>query len=291
MKFAIHLPAFGEYAEPRAVADLAREAERAGWDGLFLWDHVIFTPNFYPMTDPFIALAAAAVQTDRLRLGTLLTPLPRRRPWKVARETVALDRLSGGRFILGVGLGDPAQWDYGFFGEDEDARVRAEKLDEGLALLGGLWSGELVGHEGTHYRMHEVRFQPTPLQRPRIPVWVGGWYPNKPPMRRAARWDGVAPGHLERQLTPEEWREILTYIAQHRTSSEPFDAVHSGGQTTGTDRAGDAATVRPYGEAGVTWWLEDVSPWRFGLRWEDELTPARTRPIRERVLAGPPGSA
>jgi alkanesulfonate monooxygenase SsuD/methylene tetrahydromethanopterin reductase-like flavin-dependent oxidoreductase (luciferase family) len=228
------------------------------------------------------------MSTSRIRLGPLVTPLPRRRPWKLARETVSVDRLAGGRLTLGVGIGDPVQWEFGFFGEPTDAKLRAAMLDEGLDVLTGLWSGELFSFAGAHYQLQAMKFQPRPLQQPRIPIWVGGWWPNKPPMRRAARWDGVIPGRLDRPLTPDEWRELLAYIAEHRTSAAPFDAVHSGA-TTGEDRAADAALVAGYAAAGVNWWIEDVSPYRFGWGWEDALTPAAFALMRERVRRGPPG--
>ena len=125
MRFGINLPPFGEFGDARALAELAREAESVGWDGFFIWDHILFDPSWHPMVDPWVGLAAVAMATTTIRLGTLVTPLPRRRPWKLARETVSLDRLAGGRLILGVGIGDPVTWEYGFFGEPTDARQRA----------------------------------------------------------------------------------------------------------------------------------------------------------------------
>jgi alkanesulfonate monooxygenase SsuD/methylene tetrahydromethanopterin reductase-like flavin-dependent oxidoreductase (luciferase family) len=192
MKFGISLPPFGDFAEPLFLGEIARQAEEAGWDGFFIWDHMIFDPTFYPITDPWVALTVIALHTSRMRIGTLITPLARRRPWKLARETAALDRVSQGRLILGVGLGDPAQWEYGFFGEETDAKIRAEKLDEALSILTGLWTGEPFGFQGKHFHLRPVQFLPRPLQQPRIPIWVGGFWPHKPPMRRAARWDGLS---------------------------------------------------------------------------------------------------
>jgi hypothetical protein len=288
MKYGINLPPFADFADARALAELAREAEAAGWDGFFIWDHILFDPSWHPMVDPWVGLAAVALATDRVRLGTMLTPIPRRRPWKLARETVSLDRLSGGRLILGVGIGDPVQWEYGFFGEPTDAKVRAGMLDEGLAVLAGLWRGERFGFAGEHYRLDEMVFRPMPLQRPRIPIWVGGYWPRKPPFRRAARWDGVCPGRADNQpLTPDDWREILGFIGEERTASGPFDAVH-GGQSRGDGSAEEREMVAGYAAAGVTWWIEDVSPWRFGLGWEDQWPPEMTRLMRERVRQGPP---
>ncbi len=287
MRYGLNLPPFGDFADPRALAALARDAEAAGWDGFFIWDHVVYDPSFHPIADPWVGLAAVALATERVRLGTLVTPLARRRPWQVAREAASLDRLSGGRLVLGVGLGDPAPWDFGFFGEEEDARVRARRLDEGLEIVAGLWSGRPFSYEGEHYRLREVTFLPTPVQRPRVPIWVGGWWPNKPPMRRAARWDGVVPGASERAPTPDEVRELVAYVAAHRTTEAPFDVV-IGGQTPGGDPVGGAAVVAPYAEAAATWWIEDVNPWRFGLGLEDPWSPDAAARMRERVRLGPP---
>jgi alkanesulfonate monooxygenase SsuD/methylene tetrahydromethanopterin reductase-like flavin-dependent oxidoreductase (luciferase family) len=287
MLYGISIPPFGDYADARVLADLAREAEAAEWDGFFLWDHMIFDPSGHAIADPWTALAAVAMRTERMRIGTLITPVARRRPWKLARETVTLDRLSGGRLTLGVGLGDPARWDFGFFGEDEDPRVRAARLDEGLEVLAGLWRGEPFSHQGDHYQVQAVRFQPRAAQQPRIPVWVGGAWPHRRPARRAARWDGFFPISFGDPITPNTWRAILAYIALHRESSAPFDAVQSGA-TDGADRARAAEMVAPYADVGVTWWMEDVSPYRFGRRWEDPWTAHDERLMAERVRQGPP---
>src|SRR5689334_9455775 len=156
MYYGINLPPFAEFGDARVLADLAVEAEIAGWDGFFIWDHMVFDPTWHPIVDPWVGLAAVAMRTTRIRLGTMLTPLPRRRPWKLARETVALDRLSEGRLILGVGIGDPVQWEFGFFGEPTDAKQRASMLDEGLQVLTGLWSGALFSFSGEHYQLQEM---------------------------------------------------------------------------------------------------------------------------------------
>ncbi len=211
-------PPFGDYSDARYLADMAREAEAAGWDGFFIWDHIFFDPSFHPIADPWVALAAIAINTQRIRIGMVVTPLARRRPWKLARETVSVDRLSGGRLILGIGLGDPVQWDFGFFGEERDNKVRAKKLDEGLDILAGLWSGEPFSYQGEHYQLAEMIFLPRPAQTPRIPVWVGGNWDKHAPMRRAARWDGYVPLKWGDILTPDEWRDIMAYIQQHRSS-------------------------------------------------------------------------
>jgi alkanesulfonate monooxygenase SsuD/methylene tetrahydromethanopterin reductase-like flavin-dependent oxidoreductase (luciferase family) len=286
MKFGISLPPFGDYAEPRYLAEIAREAEAVGWDGFFIWDHVMFDPTFHPIIDPWVGLAAIALNTQKIRIGTMVTPVPRRRPWQLARETVSLDRLSGGRVVFGVGLGEPPQWDYGFFGEEQDAKIRAQKLDEGLAILDGLWSGEFFGYEGTHYKLEKMRFLPRAIQSPRIPVWVGGTWNKHAPMRRAAKWDGYFPLKWQEILTPEEWKVIMDYVNQHRTNpGAPFDWVHGG---TIDDPAKSADIVKPYEEIGVTWWVEGIDPWRYGWKWEDQLTPGIIATMNARIRLGPP---
>ena len=162
MKFGMNLPPFEQFADVRLLAELAQDAENAGWDGFFIWDHILFDDLWHPMVDPWVALTAIALKTSTIRIGTVVTPLARRRPWKLARETTSIDRLSGGRLILSVGLGDPAQWEYGFFSETEDPKTRAERLDEGLDVLTGLWSGEPFGYDGKHYQLEEMQFLPTP---------------------------------------------------------------------------------------------------------------------------------
>jgi len=220
----------------------------------------------------------------------MVTPLPRRRPWKLARETVSLDRLSNGRLILGVGLGDPVQWDFGFFGEETEAPIRAQRLDEGLAILAGLWSGEQFSFQGEQYTLPEVVFRPRPLQVPRIPIWVGGWWPHKPPMRRAARWDGVVPlkatgAELGGRLSPQDVRDIVAYVRRFRTADAPFDVV-IGGHTDGDGRSEDSRIVRSYLESGATWWIEDISPFSFGWTWGGGAWPAEQ--MQGRIRRGPP---
>lgn len=255
MKFAVNLPPIGDFANPRTLPDLARQAENAGWDGFFLWDHVAL-PWDEQVADPWIALAACAMTTSSIKLGTMVTPLARRRPWKVAREATTLDHLSGGRLILGVGLGIYPQ-EYEGMGDEADPQVRAEMLDEGLDVMAGLWSGEKFTYEGKHYSVREQQFRPTPVQQPRIPIWVAGMWPNKRPFRRAARWDGVFPiDSALRDLAPETFAEIVDYTRAHRASDERFD-VSVGGITIGPD---DTNRVRDYEQAGATWWQEGVQP-------------------------------
>jgi alkanesulfonate monooxygenase SsuD/methylene tetrahydromethanopterin reductase-like flavin-dependent oxidoreductase (luciferase family) len=279
MKYAVDIPNFDYWADPRHVAEFARQIEDAGWEGLSIWDHLlVYEENW--VGDPWIALAAAAAATERLMLMMMVTPLPRRRPWKVAREAVSLDQLSNGRFILGVGIGFPPQEEFGTFGEETDDRHRADLLDESLDIITGLWTGETFSYQGAHYQISPVAFQPTPEQRPAIPIWVAGMWPNKRPFRRAARFDGLAPiiyrdGSLE-AITGESLREMLHYVREHRTSDDPFDVtVH---RPLPPDRGEWPDLLADLEEAGCTW-FRDGWDWEGRVSWED---------WRSRVLEGPP---
>jgi alkanesulfonate monooxygenase SsuD/methylene tetrahydromethanopterin reductase-like flavin-dependent oxidoreductase (luciferase family) len=257
MRFALNAPNFGEYGDARLLSELAREAEECGWDGFFIWDHIAWkdAENY---ADPWISLSAIAVETSRIRLGPMVTPLPRRRPWKVAHETATLDRLSGGRLILGVGLGG-RKAEFDFFGEEPDAKRRAAMLDEGLGILAKMWSGETFSHSGDHYEITEARLTPRPLQRPRIPIWVAGTWPRKGPFRRALRWDGYAPvGTAERPLTPEDVREMTDNVST-RDADEPFD-IRVSGYTREQSPHEVRRTVARFAEAGATWWDETLPP-------------------------------
>ena len=287
MLFGISLPPFGDFADISFLAENAKVAETVGWDGIFIWDHVFFDPTFHPNADPWCALAVVADRTSKIRLGTMITPLARRRPWVLARQTVSVDHLSNGRLTLGVGLGDPVQWDFGFFHEPTDNKQRAQMLDEGLDILNGLWTGKPFSYSGQHYQINEVTFQPRPVQNPRIPIWVGGNWPNKPPMRRAARFDGFYPIKWDGGMTPQDWRESLTYIQQQRTVNTHFDLVH-GGRIPDQHWHRAAPLIEPYSEVGVTWWIEDVSPWRFGASWEEPWRSEDTRHMVELIKRGPP---
>ena len=211
-----------------------------------------------PISDCFTTLAAIAVKTSRLKIGTTLTPLPRLKPWIAARQTATLDQLSNGRLVLGVGLGAKESCDYSRFGESEDNKILAEKLDESLEIITGLWSGKPYSHRGKHYKVGRTTFLPVPKQKPRIPIWVGGFWPREGPFKRAARWDGVIPLVLpERVPQPNDIQEILAYIIRKRTQTSPFDMVNIG-WTTGSNRVRDREKIEAYQDAGVTWWLESL---------------------------------
>ena len=285
MRYSVNVPNFGEFAAPEVFAEVARRAEEAGWDGLLVWDHVVGEKNLrWEIADPWILLTAAALATHRIRLGTAITPVARRRPAKLAREVATLDRLTGGRMVLGVGLGAPVSDEYASFGDTTDTRVLAERLDEGLHALDLLWSGEPVTYRGNQITIDDVVFLPTPVQRPRVPIWVGGFWPNKAPMRRAARWDGAIPvmAGWESGGPPDlsEVRDLVLFLrgcrAENGLTDRPFDIVIGGmspAGPAGRDLAG------PLADLGVTWWDERM-PYGDALE--------RAEPILRRIDHGPP---
>ncbi len=243
----LYLAPFDELADPVVLVELAIEAEAHGWHGLFLWDHIVYRHPVKAVADPWVALSAIAARTRWLRLGPLVTPLSRRRVQKVARETVSLDRLSGGRLTLGVGLGNQAE--LAQFGEVEDPRERAHRLDEGLSRLSEFWSG---------------RFEPPPVQQPRIPVWVAAVWPHRRPIKRALQWDGLFPIELP---GPEALTELADEIERSRHGGlTKFDLVVE----IGADESGE-----PWHQAGATWVLTE-----FGLR-------PRAAQVLEVIKAGP----
>jgi len=262
MQRGLAVPCFAE--DPRNLIELGVDAEQAGFDGFFLWDHLVWadTGEGPPIVDPWQVLAVVAANTSRIRIGTLITPVPRRRPWQLAKETITLDRLSGGRLTLGVGIGSPARGDFGIFHEPTDARVRAELLDEGLDVLAGLWTGERFSMTGKHFTVDPVRFAPRPVQQPRIPVWVGGVLPASRPIARAARWDGMvsirySDGALVR-VSAEDIAAVRDQITAARGSADGFDLVI---WAEVEQAPGDVARVAPaYQDAGATWWIESARP-------------------------------
>jgi alkanesulfonate monooxygenase SsuD/methylene tetrahydromethanopterin reductase-like flavin-dependent oxidoreductase (luciferase family) len=281
MKFGIDIPNFGgDYANVRLIAEVAHEAEEAGWDGFFVWDHIGANWGEQAFCDPWMLLTAIALRTERLQLGPMVTPLPRRRPWKVAREVITLDQVSNGRAILGVGLGEGSE--YSAYHEPGDDREHGEMLDEALDILQGLWSGEAFSYSGKHYQIENVLHLPRPVQPAGIPIWVAGWWPKRKPMRRAARWQGAFPLHRgtdDDQMTPAAFQECLAFIRSQQTAEQartPYDLVHVG-RATYTDRGADAAQIEAYAAAGVTWWLE-------GAERGEKLAD-----IRQHIRQGPPG--
>ncbi|HEY0734706.1 MAG TPA: LLM class flavin-dependent oxidoreductase [Herpetosiphonaceae bacterium] len=285
MRHALNLPITDTFSKPQFLGELAQEAEAAGWDGVFVWDYLLFDPQRRPpVTDPWIALAAVAMRTQHVKIGPMVTSLARRRPWKVAREIVALDHLSGGRLVLGVGLGYFPSGDFTQFGETNDPKVRASRLDEALDIVDGLCSGEPFSYDGEHFQIQETVFQPRPIQE-HIPIWIAGWWPNKAPMRRAARWDGAYPAEVRTidsgiepiPMSPETVRAIRAFIDQHRVKTTPFDMVISRDLWhEEPERARELAAG--LAEAGTTWIIQDVLPW--------EVSPEQ---VRDLIRRGPPG--
>lgn len=266
VRFGIGIPNVGEYADPAVLCELASEAEAADWDGVFLWDHIIYRDPGLPLVDPWIGLAGIATATSRVRIGVLMAGVARRRPWKLAREAVSLDHLSQGRLIFGAALGSMSE-EYTAFGEDPDPHVRATKLDEGLDIIVGLWSGEPFSYRGRHFRIDQVTMQPPPLQQPRIPIWTGGRWPHRQPFRRAATWDGVMPTHAHyghgQTMPPSELNACIEFTRSHHTNMRPLDFALEG-ETEGSGPTG-WRTVTPYVDAGLTWWVEKFGWWRAPL--------------------------
>ncbi|GCF09035.1 LLM class flavin-dependent oxidoreductase [Dictyobacter arantiisoli] len=281
MKFGIAIPnCHGDYADIHLVTQVAHEAEEAGWDGFFLWDH-IGDKWGDEVGDPWVMLAAMAMRTQQIKLGTMVTPVTRRRPWKLAREVATLDHLSNGRIILGVGSGGGIE--YVNYHEAADSKTYGERLDEALEILTLLWSGEHISYEGQYYQLDNVRHLPRPVQLPHVPIWVGGVWPNKKPMRRAARWDGVVPIgkalSFTQQMTPEQVGECFRYVRSQQSEerqAQPYATVQWG-QLEGKDRGYDAALVSAYEEVGTNWWIENIT-WERGSLQE----------IRAFIQQGPP---
>jgi hypothetical protein len=264
VRYMVNIGAAGPGRDPRTMAKLAAQAETAGWDGILLEDYLVYQGQLgTPTYDPWVVLAAMAMATTRVRLGTLVTPVPRRRPWKLASEAVTLDYLSEGRLILGVGAGDSREPSFTAVGEPTEPRVLAERLDEGLAILAGLWSSETVSYQGQHYHIDGLRLSPSPLQQPRIPIWVGGDWLVKGVQRRLTRWDGCCvykgtPGtETDRPLTPDDVRAIVSLVEQERGTAEGF-AVCVGGRERWTDWDQERDHIRSLATAGATWWNEWV---------------------------------
>lgn len=267
MQYGIILTA----GDPRTQAELAAAAEQAGWDGVFSWDGISL--GEMDTFDPWVVMAAMAMRTERVTLGAILTPPPRRRPWKLARETMTLDRLSNGRLVVPVGIGAVDDQAFGNVGEPVDGPTRSQRLNESLDILEGLWSGESFGFEGRHYRFGPMTFRPTPIQQPRIPIWVAANIALERSIARALRWDGIMPQTNEpdaiARLAERVGREGIT-----AADGRPYSIVVEGQTKPGRSR--DRSRVRAVQEAGATWWVE--SDW----------TGATVESITARIAAGPP---
>jgi hypothetical protein len=274
MKYGFVLP----YGDARTAADFAFEAEQTGWDGFFVWEPVWGW-------EAWMMLTAAAMRTERIKLGTMITPLSRMRPWELASKTVTLDHLSNGRVILAVGLG---AIDTGFaeFGEETDRKTRAELLDEGLDIVTGLWRGQPFNYNGKHYHIKETKFYPLPppVQQPRIPIWVVGAWPKEKSMQRVLRYDGLLPNVMSddgqhREMTSNDVHAMREYVAANRSPATPFDIVVEG-KTPGDEADRAAEIVRKWADVGATWWIEAL--------WGDPNQPVDLEAVRQRIQQGPP---
>jgi alkanesulfonate monooxygenase SsuD/methylene tetrahydromethanopterin reductase-like flavin-dependent oxidoreductase (luciferase family) len=277
MRYAFNFPLFDHLSDERLLAQLAHEAEQSGWDAALVWDHVNLNyPGMAsggPHAEPWMALALMAQSTDRIMLGTCITPVARRRPIKLAREILAMHRISDGRFVFGAGLG-VGESEFDDVGEESDLPTRGDMLDEGLEIISAALSGMPIEHEGHHYKLHS----PTPLDQPAdVPIWVAGTWPNKKPFRRAARYDGiyaVKSGFVD-LLTPQDVAAMSSYIRQHRENSKPFNL--SVGAMTSEDKGRDRDLSMALEEAGANWWMDGT------------YTPLEDlESLRLRLHAGPP---
>jgi alkanesulfonate monooxygenase SsuD/methylene tetrahydromethanopterin reductase-like flavin-dependent oxidoreductase (luciferase family) len=251
MKYGLTLPIFNQLADPTTLADLAADAEDHGWDGVFVWDHVYYRRPAVQVTDPWISLAAMALRTQRITLGPMVTPLARRRPQVLARTIVALDHLSRGRVVLGVGLGlDGSGAEFTRFGEDADVKQRAERYDEALELLQRMLTGEPFSHAGNYFTASDVQFLPTPVQ-PRIPVWAAARWPNRRPLARAARCDGVFVIDIEPANLPTV---VVDIQSQRQLDGATFDVVVE------SPAGPDTEIAHEWASAGATWMLSTFDP-------------------------------
>jgi hypothetical protein len=278
MRYGIVIPG----GDPASQCELAQAAEEARWDGVFVPDGIAiqdFSGNPMALFDPWVMLAAIAAKTQRIRIGPLIAAVPRRRPWKLARETGTIDHLSNGRLILAAGLGAaPDDGAFAKVGEPTDLKTRAELMDECLAIVNGLWTGKPFSFTGKHYRVDSMTMIPPPVQKPRIPTWVVGVWPKPKSMNRVLHWDGIVvqkyKGEPGQKADPQDIGAIRDFVQQHRKSSDPFDIV-TGGVTPKKNPKSVLPYVKSLADAGATWWIEEV----WGQSEKDVL---------RRIQEGPP---
>ncbi|MGH9126928.1 MAG: LLM class flavin-dependent oxidoreductase [Acidimicrobiales bacterium] len=271
MRYGMILPG----GTPGQQVEQAVLAEECGWDGVFVFD------TAYGV-DAWSLLAAMAVRTHRVRLGTMLTPLPFRRPWKLASQVVTVDQLSDGRAILVVGIGAlgpelPAT------GEVSGVRERAERLDDGIDLMRALWAGA-TNYQGRYYQYgiedNDIVSAAQPVQQP-IPIWVVGVWPRPRSMRRVLRCEGVIPQYQveEREATADDLQALGSWLRDNGAAAG-FDVIAEG-KTPADDKAAAAEQVAPWAGAGATWWLEN--------NWGSPAhSPERMAQVTARLKAGPP---
>lgn len=267
MKYGFILP----FGDARVAADLAHEAEQAGWNGFFLWEPICGV-------DAWIGLTAAAMQTSHIRLGTMLSPISRMRPWELASKAATLDRLSSGRVIVSVGLGAIGTG-FAQFGEITDRKLRAERVNEGLEIITGLWHGQPFSYTGKHYQLQPVdaAAPPPPIQQPRIPIWVVGAWPHPKSMERALKYDGLIPQglHAENEAQFQVFEEMMSSLRAQHTQRSAFDIVIDY-KVPRTQRSDKAETVRRWASAGATWWIEGL--------WEA----TDVQEVQQHIAQGPP---
>jgi alkanesulfonate monooxygenase SsuD/methylene tetrahydromethanopterin reductase-like flavin-dependent oxidoreductase (luciferase family) len=265
MRQALFLPPFDGMADPYRVVQLAQAAEASGWDGFFLWDHLLYGPRVRDILDPYICLAAVATATSTIELGPMVTPLVRRRPAVLARQAITLDLLSHGRFVLGLGIGDDGVGELSSFRDTVDAVTRGRMLSEGLEVLTHMLAGDPVDHEGEFYRASGgVTFKPAPVRDGGIPIWLAGRWPHPAPIRRAAKYQGIV---VIQMPGPDEMGELKRRLVEAGANLDHFDIVM-------LRNAGDDATA--WADAGVTWLMTQLGP--FDLKFDEAL---------ERAAAGP----
>jgi alkanesulfonate monooxygenase SsuD/methylene tetrahydromethanopterin reductase-like flavin-dependent oxidoreductase (luciferase family) len=253
IRFGVYLPPFGPFGDPRVLVELAVRAEAAGWDGVFLWDHVV--TDAMPIADPWTTLAAIAQATESLLLGPAVTPPARRRPWVVARHASTVSRLSHGRLVVGSGVGVDESGDFSSFGEPADLATRSAMLTEGLELMRAMWAGKAIQHSGPHYQVNLAATEPDPY---RIPVWMASSTINPRVISRASGCDGIFPNPADHELTPEEVAGIRREL--HRTglpADRPFDIVVRGNASAAWQEDKNV-DLRGLAQAGMTWWLESL---------------------------------
>lgn len=254
IRFGLYLPPFGPLADPLVLIDLARRAEAAGWDGVFLWDHVL-NDQGSSVADPWVALGAMAAATTRIQLGTLVTPLPRRRPWVLARQAATLSRLSNGRAVLGVGLGSDEYGDFSRFGEQARLSARAAMVDEALEIVTAMWQGRAYDHAGTSYRVRLDAAEPEPYP---IPIWVASTLPGLRSLSRAARFDGVVLLRPDMKTTTGDVARAVTALRAYGPADQPsFDVVVPGNASAAWPEP-HPVDLPALAQAGMTWWMESL---------------------------------
>ncbi len=264
MHYGVGVPNVGEFADPNLLVELAQETESGGWDGFFVWDHLLSSAPEPGAVEPWTVIAAAAAVTRRVRLGVLVTAVPRRDPVLLAQQVATTDILSAGRAVFGAGLGSIPQ-EYTRVGRDGAAMARGRRLDEALSLLQVLWSPGSARHHGECFTVDGIDLLPKPVQQPHPPIWIAGRWPNQAPFRRAARFDGVMPTHSSHPhgstMGVGELSEIVATVERHRSRQGPYDVVMEG---ESKDAEHLDRLAEPYGDAGLTWWVEKLGWWRGG---------------------------